>query len=261
MTRGPSIARERWFFAPPQRPEALTEDDERHALRVLRLSPGERVVALDGRGAARELELVEVRGRCAVWRATGVEWREPAYGATRSELPWVELVTAPPKGARADELIDAATQLGVAALTFVTPQRTQGFERHRVGDRMERFTRIAREACKQAKRLHEPVLSGPLELEEALRGSAAGINVLLSPRAERRLAAALEQALPGTREAPWRLWIGPEGGWSESEEQQLSSIGALAARLSPHVLRVENAAAAAAAIALHGAWRVSESAS
>ncbi len=48
-----------------------------------------------------------------------------------------------------------------------------------------------------------------------------------------------------------RLLIGPEGGWSDAERAAIGSApGVLLARFGPHVMRIETAAVAAAAIVL-----------
>lgn len=254
VQRPPKIASERWFFAAPEQTELLSAEDQKHALRVLRTAAGERVGLLDGRGSLLELELVSAQGSRGVWRLTGETWSEPEPGEPGAELPWLSLALSPPKGSRADEMLDRLTQLGVASVQLLVADRTQGFEGAKISERLERWRRIAREACKQAKRLHLPEFVGPDTLERLLAKAPAAVDVLLSPRASDKLADVVASAPRGTRAAPWRLWIGPEGGWSPAEEQRLLAAGARAARIASHVLRVETAAEAAAAIALHTAW-------
>ncbi len=248
---------ERWFFLEPAggRELRLVEEDERHALKVLRLEPGAVVVALDGAGAARRLELVAVERSGARWRELEPAAEEPEPGAAGAALPWVELAVAPPKGARADELVERLVQLGVGGITLLAPERTQGFARDAIPERLERWERLAREQLKQCHRLWLPKFTGPVEPTAHLKARPAALDLLLDPRAERRLAQALADAPWGTRERPLRLWIGPEGGWTPAELTALSEAGARAVGLTPTVLRIETAAEAAAAIALHTTWR------
>ena len=113
---------ERWFFLDPAAPEGaprLLPDDERHALKVLRLEPGACIVALDGAGSTWDLELADVRRGEALWRLRGELASEPEPGAPGSALPWLEVAVAPPKGARADELVERLVQLGVAAVVLL----------------------------------------------------------------------------------------------------------------------------------------------
>jgi 16S rRNA (uracil1498-N3)-methyltransferase len=249
---------ERWFFLDPAAPEGaprLLPDDERHALKVLRLEPGACIVALDGAGSTWDLELADVRRGEALWRLRGELASEPEPGAPGSALPWLEVAVAPPKGARADELVERLVQLGVAAVVLLGAERTQGYAREQVGERLERWNRLAREQCKQCRRLWLPDLSGPVDLATHLRERPARAQFWLDPRAATPLAAQVAERSEGTRAAPLRLWIGPEGGWSPAEEELFRTAGVPSAALVPHVLRVETAAEAAAAIALHAAWR------
>jgi 16S rRNA (uracil1498-N3)-methyltransferase len=256
------IAAERWFFLAEGESAGaprLAEEDERHALRVLRLGAGDRVAALDGCGHLRELELVEVRADRPRWRATGECEFEPEPGAAGAPLPWLEVALSPPKGSRADELVERLTQLGVASIAFLAAERTQGFERDKVEARLPRWQRIAREACKQSKRLHVPRLEGPMLPLELRATRPALLEILLEPAAEIPLASLAVNAPLGDRAKPVRLWIGPEGGWTDSEAGALRSAGAKPASLSPHVLRVETAAESAAAILLHAGWTAHQS--
>lgn len=248
---------ERWFFLDPgaEREPRQGEEDERHALKVLRLEPGAVIVAIDGRGTARRLELVSVAKTGARWRELEIAAEEPEPGALGSPLPWVELAVAPPKGSRADEMVERLVQLGVAGLTVLSPERTQGFARDAVPERLERWERLAREQLKQCHRLWLPHFAGPVDPAAHLASHPATLDLVLDPRAQRRLAEVVRAAPVGTRDRPLRLWIGPEGGWTPSELASLSAAGAVPVALTPSVLRIETAAEAAAAIVAHACWR------
>ncbi|MCY3002215.1 MAG: RsmE family RNA methyltransferase [Planctomycetota bacterium] len=247
---------ERWFFleAGAGRGPRLGEEDERHALKVLRLEPGAVVVALDGEGSARRLELVAVERSGARWRELELAAEEPEPGAPGAALPWIELAVAPPKGSRADEMVERLVQLGVSGITVLAPERTQGFARDAVPERLERWERLAREQLKQCHRLWLPRFAGPVAPEAHLAAHPAALDLLLDPRAERRLGQVVADAPRGTRERPLRLWIGPEGGWTPAELAALSAAGAIPVGLAPSVLRIETAAEAAAAIVVHASW-------
>ena len=258
MARDRDGSGERWFFldsAAPAGAPRLHPDEERHALKALRLAPGDEVIGLDGEGSAFVLALVDVRRGEALWRLVGEYRSEPAPGTEGASLPWLEVAVAPPKGARADELVEGLVQLGVASIVLIGAERTQGYARDGVAERLERWHRLAREQCKQCRRLWLPELAGPVDLATHLRERPAAAEFWLDPRAGEPLAALVAAAPCGTRERPLRLWIGPEGGWSREEEQLFVASGVRGAALVPHILRVETAAEAAAAIALHAMWK------
>jgi 16S rRNA (uracil1498-N3)-methyltransferase len=69
--------------------------------------------------------------------------------------------------------------------------------------------------------------------------------LVLDPRAEATLVDALRSA---PIEAAVALAVGPEGGFSVSEHDQLLAAGFVPVRLAPFVLRTELAAVAALAV-------------
>ena len=76
---------------------------------------------------------------------------------------------------------------------------------------------------------------------------------LLDPGAEVGLWAWTRERLENAAGTALVLAVGPEGGLSGDERDQLASSGARAVTLGPHVLRIETAAEAAAAIVAHAA--------
>lgn len=238
--------------SPDEGEPRLSPADSEHAIRVLRLSNGDRLIGLDGHGGAWPLVVAGRSGRKLRLAVDGEPRRAPAPGEPGASLPFLEVAVSLPRGHRAEELVRRLVQLGAARLTALATER--GPEHARDGRRLVRLERVAREALKQCGRLHALELRGPLPAEEVLRGASAAVR--LSPAAERPLAAVLEGAggLGASRAAPLVLAIGPEGGWSPREVEWLEASGTRAASLGPHVLRIETAAEAATAIAVHALW-------
>jgi 16S rRNA (uracil1498-N3)-methyltransferase len=249
----------RWFFlegAPEAGEARLEREDERHALRVLRLGAGDEIVGIDGRGGCWPLAVAEVRRDDLVLAQKGPAVRVPRPGEPGAAIPSVEVAVCAPKGPRAEELLDRLVQLGVDRVTWLVTKRSQGFDRERIEGRAARWTRVAKEACKQARRAWMPELRGPEEAAGLVRREKARIDVLLSPRAALGLSEALRRIDGGgAATGSIRLLVGPEGGWEESELGELRSLGVDEASLGPHVLRVETAAEAAAAVAVDTMWR------
>ena len=247
-----NLARARRFFLAEglERGEPrLCAEDEAHAARVLRLGAGDELLGMDGRGALQPLRVVEREKTRLRLEAAGAAWREPAPGEPGAPLPWIEVAFAPPRGGRAEELVDRLVQLGAAALTPLVAERTQHGERAWADARLARIERTAREACKQARRAWLPVLHAPLPARELARQRPQAALGLLDPEGDARLvdwALALDPGL-GTRERPIVIAVGPEGGFASDELAALSSAGARPLCLGPHVLRIETACEAALA--------------
>jgi 16S rRNA (uracil1498-N3)-methyltransferase len=207
--------------------EELTCDGH-HLLQVLRLRPGELVIAADGAGAWRT---------CRVGDSSGErrgEARLVALGEIETQAPSPTPVTVAfglQKGERAEWAVQKLTEIGVdrivPLLTSRTVVRLEERERPRRG---ERLRRIAAEAGAQSRRPRLPIVEDPLPFEAFVVG--LGENAAL--------------AEPGAP-TEWRgldtLLVGPEGGWSEPE---LASV-ARSCSLGDSVLRSETAAIVAGA--------------
>lgn len=140
----------------------------------------------------------------------------------------VTLYFAPIK--RTDDLINMATQMGVAKLQPVITDRTVAAHIN-----WGRMKKIAVEASEQSNRNSVPVISEPVKFSEldlskmtfADERAAYGRDVLTrAPGAENML-------------------VGPEGGFSDAEFAALDAAGARGVSLGKTILRAELAAAIA----------------
>jgi 16S rRNA (uracil1498-N3)-methyltransferase len=242
----------------------LAERDAAHALRVLRLRPGDTLVGLDGRGGSWPLRIRAIERDRPVLERAGDAVTEPRPGAPGSPLPWIEVALSLPRAGRAEDIVDALTQLGAAAISPIVCERTQGAARDVPESRTERWRRAAEEACKQSGRLWLPLLSPPRDIDAWIDANAAADLVVLSPESETAGCRAtfsewIDQRLATTKswtaDSPLRIAIGPEGGFSPAEIERLCTRGAALASLGPHTLRIETAAAAALAIAVERVFR------
>lgn len=238
--------------APPERGAAeLDADETSHALKVLRLAPGDAFVGLDGCGAAWRCRIADGRTSARPKRAeVSVELlelaeRAPAPGAAESAETRVVLHVAWPRSGPAEEMLDRLTQLGVARVVPLVTARSGPHARELAGARRARAERILREALKQCGRLWLPELGAARELADVLAEPLPAARALLDPLGARGFAD-WARAAPRARELA--LFVGPEGGWTDAERASLAAAGAQACTLARHVLRIETAAEAAAAV-------------
>jgi 16S rRNA (uracil1498-N3)-methyltransferase len=239
----------RTFFLEQVERPVLHGEDAAHARRVLRLGPGDELTGLDGRGGRWPLRVSSTREGGFVVEATGEPTREPAPGEPGAPLPWIEVAVAIPKEKRAEAMLDRLVQLGAAAVTPLAAERSQAHQRELSAGRRRRLERIAREACKQCGRSWLPELHETLEPAGLLAARPGSPVALLSPDAARTLPEWAREldGTAGTRESPLVLVIGPEGGFTRTEEDALQAAGACPVRIAPHVLRIETASEAALA--------------
>ena len=217
------------FFVEPDALEGdrfpLPASIERQVRTVLRLADGDRLVLLPGDGsqALCRLDVAE----CVV------EERSMVASEPRHRLTVVQALL---KGDALEEVVQHATEIGVAAFALVVTERCVA---HEISPRkLERLRAIAREAAEQSERGIVPTIAEPVPLRDAL---VAG-SVLLY---ERHAGAGLASLDP-----PERVVIGPEGGFSPAEVSAAVQAGMAIAGLGPRILRSQTVAVAAAAVIL-----------
>jgi 16S rRNA (uracil1498-N3)-methyltransferase len=216
-------------------------DETRHMAVVLRLGPGDTVIAADGRG--REYT---VRLEALAPAATGTVLD---VGRTRAESPLaVTLVQGVPKGDKMESIVRAATELGVTRVVpAITARTIVRLEPPRWRDRARRWQRVAGEAAKQCGRAVVPEVATPRPLAEALDAVDDALRVCLWEGH----APALDEVLAGITTPPPSLaaLVGPEGGLARDEVERASERGWRPVRLGPRILRTETAGPAILAIA------------
>ena len=113
----------RRFTLAPERVDGarvtFDSDESRHLTRVLRLRPGDMVVATDGAGRDYTVRL-ETVGALATGTVLGV-----AAGASESPLA-ITLVQGVPKGDKMETIVRAATELGVCRVIPALAERKIG---------------------------------------------------------------------------------------------------------------------------------------
>jgi len=257
MTAGdaqdPPRAGERTFFlaGEPLGGEArLRTSEARHAVRVVRLRPGDRIWGLDGAGRSWPLSVDAVERGVPKLGVAGDPILEPAPGEQGAPLPWIEAAVSLPRAGRAEDMFDRLVQLGLGALRPLVCARTQGGASRLSAARRQRLRRTAEEACKQSRRAWLPPIHPACAPAELAGESHPAALALLDRGAPTKLidwARDLGGAARATRERPLVFVVGPEGGLTPEERSVLEGAGATALSIGPHVLRIETAAEAALA--------------
>lgn len=203
---------------------------------VLRLTPGDAVEVIDGRGHAVNAVVSGLDAAGVVLEATGPKREAPAA------RPFITLVQAVIKGSRMDWLVEKGTELGMDALAPMLSDRcVVRLEGTRGAKRRVRWERIALGATRQCGRYRLPEVHPVMALADALT-RCAGDTILvgaLTPGC-RPLADVLREMGAQTPERV-ALVIGPEGDLTDAELEQVAAAGAIAVTFGPRVLRAETA--------------------
>jgi 16S rRNA (uracil1498-N3)-methyltransferase len=210
--------------------------------RVMRVSAGDPVVLCDdvtGEWAAR---VVEAGKRNVALEALEL-LRE------REAVPDIWLCPALIKKDRFDQVLEKATELGVARIAPVVTRRC-------VADKLnpERARAIVTEAAEQCARTALPELAAPVRLA-ALLADWPETRALYF--ADENGGMPLAEAIASTAVASAGFLIGPEGGFDDEERATIRALPqAVPVSLGPRILRAETAALAALAIwmARAGDW-------
>jgi len=147
--------------------------EEWHYLReVLRLSPGAPLEIFDGEGGLHDATLPAADGAVEL----GPRRQAPAPAG----IVW--LAFAPPRGDRADFLVEKAVELGVARLLpFEASRSVVRLRGERRPARALRWRRIAAAAARQCGRADVPGVEEPSDLARALVAAATSRSVSLAP--------------------------------------------------------------------------------
>ena len=227
----------RIFVSATLKPGTLQLDAEQahHVRNVLRMSLGDPLELFDSAGAVAAARIVACD---AAHVSVAIETVTEATGNHHS----IVVASAIPKGERADWLVEKLSEVGVVRWQPLLTERS--VVQASGQNKLDRWRRIATEAAKQCFRTGVMQVESPVTLAAALQAHLqAGMSgILLSLAPDAAGIAAI------VRQTDVVLFIGPEGGWTESEEEQMKAAALRPVRLTRTVLRVETAAVVAAGV-------------
>lgn len=201
----------------------LDRTEAAHLFKILRARHGDTVGLLDGKGTVGEA-VVTADKRLTVQSLRQVE--RPARK--------LHLYLAPPRRQKMDQILREATELGLYRIVPVLCEHSVVIPDK---DSADRQNDLLFEACKQSGNAFLPILAEPMKFADALKdaGNTCGLNVFGSP---------YESAMPDQMPDQIGFFVGPEGGFSATEEDAMRAAGFHAMRIGPWILRVETAAVA-----------------
>lgn len=207
-----------------------------HALKALRLVEGDEVIVFDGRGGEAVGRIVAASR--SAFDVQIIQRLEPCSAAAE-----LTIAVAPPKGDRADWLVEKCAELGVVRLIPLICERSQV----RPGEgKLDRWRRKAVEAAKQSRQARAMMIDTPIALTDLIAAGGANASIFFGD-ADPAFPGAME-SFAGSAAVSTLIIIGPEGGMADGERAAIVRAGGRGVRLSPTVLRIETAAVAAAAI-------------
>lgn len=223
---------QRYFGRKLKRNILLTEEDNRHLLKVMRARKGEQIeVVADDKVYLCEIETVRPLSIVTI-----KELKE------NNELPnYVILVAALLKGDKMDYVLQKATELGVSEIVLLESERTiVKVKQQQTNLRLGRYQRILKEAAEQSKRCRIPYIQNIITFDRIIE-IEADLKLIAyegSQGTTKMLNKKIDSLKPGKRVA---VIIGPEGGFSSDEVGFAKHCGFTPVGLGKRILRAETA--------------------
>lgn len=222
---------------------SITGDEAKHAVGVARTRVGETIAIGDGAGTV-------VRGPVTAADAGRLTIAIAELRVDPAPVPELWIAQALAKGDRDELAVQAATELGVSGVVPWAAERSVSrWDGPKAEKGRARWAAIVREASKQSIRSRVPAVE-PVATTRRL-ATLPGIVAVLDPTGDVPISAL---TLPA--DGRLTLVVGPEGGVSPRELDELGQAGAVRVRLGDEVLRTSTAGPAALAVlnARLGRW-------
>lgn len=216
----------------------ITGEDAKHLDKVLRLKPDDLIEIVIG-------EEEEYVGKILVLQSKTIEVKLLDPSSMKRESPLrITLYQGLPKASKMELIIQKAVELGVHRIVPVMNERcvvqlkTEKDQRKK----QERWQKIAYEAAKQSKRLIIPEITLPIKLKDALLNATEESHVVAYEEERTMGLKGLPFLVEKTRPlSSIGLWIGPEGGLTKEEIDELREQGVYSVSIGPRILRTETA--------------------
>lgn len=229
------------FFVEPEQIQdktiVITGGDVNHIKNVLRMQPGDEIAVSNG------VDGKEYRCGIAEFRDDQVICTLRFVKEDGLELPSrVYLFQGLPKADKMELIIQKAVELGAYQVIPVAMKRSVvKLDTKKAKGKLARWQAIAEAAAKQSKRRIVPEVAGVMTMREAV-GYARNMQVKCIPyelaEGMAHTRELIESIEPGQEVA---VFIGPEGGFEESEIQLAMEAGIIPVTMGKRILRTETA--------------------
>jgi 16S rRNA (uracil1498-N3)-methyltransferase len=220
------------FYTPdidPSHPQYfLSEEESKHAIRVLRLEAGAEVRLIDGRGGLYTAEIKDAHPKRTILQITNI------ITAFNKRNHYLHIAVAPTKNIeRLEWFLEKATEIGIDEISLIICQRS---ERKEV--KADRLNKIITSAIKQSLKAYHPVLNEPIQFNKFLLQQFNGQKFIAHCDKGEKTSLSDELQQHGR----YLILIGPEGDFSPNEIDDALQSGFKAITLGSSRLRTETAA-------------------
>ncbi|MGB9835740.1 MAG: RsmE family RNA methyltransferase [Candidatus Saccharicenans sp.] len=218
---------------------SLEGEEHHHLARVSRVRTGDKIWLTDGRRKRLLAEVLRVEEDQTWLKTISIEEEK-----LKTDISLWFGLTKPGTG---DFIIQKVTELGVSEIQPMVTRRALRISSDRLGGRLNRWQKIAREALKQSKGAVLPQIRPPETLEKLLARATAELKLFLDEDSSVYLKDVLQAVTPGSV----CLAVGPEGGLTAEEKLKLKENEFKGVSLGQRILRTETAIISAVAMISH----------
>lgn len=230
----------RFYIDPSQVAEdtiTVVGDDVNHIKNVLRMKIGEHILLCDCEGNDYHCKIQSYEDRMV---KVSIQSKEP----TQTELNTkIYLFQGLPKKDKMELIVQKAVELGVTEVIPVMMKRTivKLEDKKKEAKKLERWNSIVESAAKQSNRGIMPKVSDVVSYKEALNRAKEMDIVILPYENEGGMEKSRKiiKSVKGKKSVG--IFIGPEGGYDESEIEMARELGMQPVSLGKRILRTETA--------------------
>lgn len=228
-------------------------EDVKHISKVLRYGQGDEIEVCDSNGHEYICRIESIdKTRIDLSIVDEVD-------INRESRIRVSLYQGVPKSTKMDIILQKLTEAGVDEIVLVNTKRSVvNIKGDKADKKFDRWERIIYEAAKQCKRGMIPKLRGILSFKEALEDMGKNDINICPYEVEKSLGikealqtGQVKKILENKDEVRVGIFIGPEGGFAEEENEMVKAAGIASVTMGPRIFRTETASIVATAITLY----------
>ena len=223
----------------------IKDDEAKHILNVMRMAVGDKITICDGNKKDYYCEITETEKNALKARII-----EVAESQTEPETEIV-LFQGLPKSDKMEYIIQKCVEIGVSRIVpVITERAVVKIEKGAKEDKkVERWLKISESAAKQSGRGIVPIVERPVKFAEALKMAELLENAVIPYENEEKTG--LKEFIKVAKKGSVGIFIGPEGGFDNSEIEMAVKSGITPVTLGKRILRTETAGLVTAAIILY----------
>ena len=218
----------------------------RYLSKVLRMKEGDLFSGFDGTGLEYTVKILTADGEHI--KASLLKSKK----VSDVEMPFdILLFQSIPKKGKMDSIIRDVAQLGIKKRVPVLSERVIGsLNQDREQGKKKRWEKIAAESSRIAGRQMLTEIGDFIRFEDAVK-IKSDASVIFWEQADASLREIVKKMPELKNGSSVKIFVGPEGGYTENEVSLAESCGAAPASMGRRILRVETASVVAAALTIY----------